>query len=54
MGEQYSIRHLFPGLEEELYEEMEQHGEIRQLPAGTVMLRKGQSIRSAMLILEGS
>lgn len=49
----YSIRQLFPGLEDELYEEMEQYGEIRQMPAGTVLLRKGQTIRSTMLILEG-
>ncbi|MGN6417479.1 MAG: Crp/Fnr family transcriptional regulator [Pseudobacter sp.] len=48
-----SIRQLFPGLEEELYDEMEQHGDIRQIPAGTVLLKKGQTIRSTMLILEG-
>lgn len=49
----YSIRQLFPGLEDGLYEEMEQYGEIRQMPAGSVLLRKGQTIRSTMLILEG-
>ena len=53
MEEQYPIRQLFPGLEEELYHEMEQHGDIRQIPAGTAMLRKGQTIRSTMLILAG-
>ncbi|UPK67020.1 Crp/Fnr family transcriptional regulator [Chitinophaga filiformis] len=53
MEKVYSIRQLFPGLEEGLYEEMEQHGEIRQVPAGAVLLRKGQTIRSTMLILEG-
>lgn len=53
MQEQYSIRQLFPGLEGELYDEMERHGEIKKIPAGTVMLRKGQTIRSTMLILEG-
>ena len=53
MQEKYPVRQLFPGLEEDLYDEIEKHGEIRQLPAGTVMLRKGQPIRSAMLILEG-
>jgi hypothetical protein len=35
------------------YTEIHKHGEIRRIPAGTIMLRKGQSIRSAMLILEG-
>ncbi len=53
MKEQYPIRELFPELEEDLYEEMINHGEIREIPAGTVMLRKGQSIRSTMLILNG-
>lgn len=53
MQEKYPVRQLFPGLEDELYDEIEKYGEIRQLPAGTVMLRKGQPIRSAMLILEG-
>lgn len=53
MQEKYSIRQLFPGLEEELYEEMEQYGDIRDIPAGTTMLRKGQAIRSTMLILKG-
>ena len=51
--EQYALRHIFPGLEEELYEEMEHHGDIREIPAGTAMLRKGQQIRSTMLILKG-
>ncbi|WP_127125137.1 Crp/Fnr family transcriptional regulator [Pseudoflavitalea rhizosphaerae] len=53
MQEQLSIRQIFPGLEDELYEEMEQHGEVRQIPAGTNLLRKGQTIRATMLILEG-
>lgn len=53
MKELNLVRQWFPGLEEELYEEIDRHGEIRHIPAGTVMLRKGQSIRSAILILEG-
>lgn len=53
MEKPYDIRQLFPGLEEALYDEMEQHGDIRHMPAGTTMLRKGQVIRSTMLILEG-
>lgn len=53
MEEQSHIQQLFPGLEEALYEEMMQHGEIREVTAGTIVLRKGQSIRSTMLILEG-
>jgi CRP/FNR family transcriptional regulator len=53
MTEQYPIRQLFPGLEEGLYEEMGRYGAIKEIPAGTTMLRKGQLIRSTMLILEG-
>lgn len=53
MQDHYSIRQLFPGLEEELYEEIDRHGNIREIPAGSVMLRKGQPIRSTMLILDG-
>ena len=53
MQEKYSIRELFPGLEEELYEEMEQYGDIREIHAGKTMLRKGEVIRSTMLILKG-
>ncbi|SHL17397.1 CRP/FNR family transcriptional regulator, anaerobic regulatory protein [Chitinophaga jiangningensis] len=53
MQEQYNIRQLFPGLEEKLYQEMETHGEIRHIAAGDTLLRKGQTIRSTMLILDG-
>jgi len=53
MTEQYPIRQLFPGLEEGLYEEMGRYGAIKEIPAGTTMLRKGQLIRSTMLILDG-
>jgi rhodanese-related sulfurtransferase/CRP-like cAMP-binding protein len=53
MQEQSTFRQLFPGLEEKLYEEIEQQGDIRHIPAGTAMLRKGQTIRSTMLVLEG-
>lgn len=53
MHNNQSIRQLFPGLEEELYNEMELHGDIREVPAGSTLLKKGQTIRSTMLILEG-
>ncbi|WPV64541.1 hypothetical protein [Chitinophaga sp. LS1] len=32
---------------------MEQYGEIREIPAGTVILRKGQPIRYTLLIRQG-
>lgn len=53
MQEHKTLRQLFPGLEEELYNEIDLHGEVRQVQAGTTILRKGQTIRSTMLILEG-
>jgi CRP/FNR family transcriptional regulator len=49
----YSIRDLFPGLEDALYEEITVHGSIKEFQAGTTVLRKGQPIRATMLILEG-
>lgn len=48
-----AIRRVFPGLENELYDEMEKEGDVRDFAAGTILLRKGQAIRSAMLILSG-
>jgi CRP/FNR family transcriptional regulator, anaerobic regulatory protein len=45
---------LFPGLEEELYEEMMKYGEFKNIPEGTVLLRTGQTIRSMMMVLEGA
>ncbi|HEX5152206.1 MAG TPA: Crp/Fnr family transcriptional regulator [Parafilimonas sp.] len=47
------LRRLFPGLEEELYEEMLLHGVIRYAKEGDTLLRTGQNIRSTILILEG-
>ena len=48
-----SLRQLFPGLEEELYNELEQHGSVKEVKAGETLLRVGQTIRSTMLILDG-
>lgn len=48
-----TVQELFPGLDESLYEEMMQYGEIRHFKAGDTILRKGQMIRSAMLVMEG-
>jgi len=53
MEEHYSLTQLFPELEQDLVTEMEQHGEVREIPAGTVILKKGQTIRYTMLILQG-
>ncbi|HEX5153377.1 MAG TPA: Crp/Fnr family transcriptional regulator [Parafilimonas sp.] len=48
------LKKLFPGLEEELYEELMEHGNIKEVKAGNTLLRVGQTIRSTMLLLEGS
>ncbi len=50
---QHQLQELFPHLEEGLYEEMIKYGEIREVPAGTTLLRIGQTIRSTMLVLDG-
>ena len=47
------IKRLFPNLEAELYEEIANHGTIKEVKAGDTLLRVGQTIRSTMLILEG-
>lgn len=47
------IKKLFPGLEEELYHEIQQNATIKEVKAGDTMLRVGQTIRSTMLILDG-
>lgn len=53
MIEKNQIEQLFPGLEEGLYDELIRYGEIKEVPAGTTMLRIGQTIRFTMLVLEG-
>lgn len=53
MEEQNLLRQLFPELEEDLLTALEQHGEIREMSADAVLLKKGQTIRYTMLILKG-
>lgn len=53
MIEQKQIHELFPNLEEGLYEELMKYGDIKEVAAGTTMLKIGQTIRSTMLVLEG-
>lgn len=47
------LKQLFPNLEDELYDEIQQHASIKEVKAGDTMLRVGQTIRSTMLILDG-
>lgn len=48
------IYKLFPQLEPALLEEIEKHSTIKTIPAGEVIIRTGQYVKSTMLILEGS
>lgn len=47
------LKSLFPGLEPDLYAEMERIATVKEISAGTVVLRNGQTIRSAILLVEG-
>ncbi|MBL7683928.1 MAG: Crp/Fnr family transcriptional regulator [Flavipsychrobacter sp.] len=53
MADISNLRELFPGLEEELYDELLQHANIKNIPAGTTILQAGQPIRSMMMVLDG-
>jgi CRP/FNR family transcriptional regulator len=44
---------IFPSFEKDLAAEMVAAGQIRTLQPGEVLMRTGQNIRSAMLVLEG-
>jgi CRP/FNR family transcriptional regulator len=43
------LKQLFPTLEEGLYQEMLEHGAVREVKAGETLLKVGQPIRSIML-----
>ena len=47
------LKTLFPNLEEGLYDELAEHGTIKEVKAGETLLKVGQTIRSTMLILDG-
>jgi len=47
------LKNIFPGLQPKLYEELLQHGTIKQVSAGDTLLKTGQTIRSAMLVVDG-
>lgn len=48
-----NLKQLFPNLEEGLYNELVEHGTVREVKAGETLLKVGQTIRSTMLILDG-
>lgn len=45
---------LFPNWEQGLYEEVMEHATFKTAGAGTILLKKGQNIKSAMLVTEGT
>lgn len=45
---------LFPDWEKELYEEVLEHATFKTAEAGSILLKKGQNIKSAMLVTEGT
>jgi CRP/FNR family transcriptional regulator, anaerobic regulatory protein len=47
------IKNLFPEFEPGLIHSIEDEGVIKEIPAGTIIMRTGQFIRSTMLVLEG-
>lgn len=49
-----TIRRIFPTLEEPLYDEIWDNATIREVKAGETILRVGQTIRSTMLVVEGT
>ena len=48
------LKILFPGLEEGLYDAILENAEIKEVPAGTALLKVGQNIRSTMMVIEGT
>ena len=48
-----SLQILFPNLEEALYNEILEHGTIKEVKEGETLLKAGQTIRSTILILKG-
>lgn len=47
------LKQVFPGLEEELYQQIATHATVKSVKAGDTLLRVGQTIRSTMLIASG-
>jgi CRP/FNR family transcriptional regulator, anaerobic regulatory protein len=48
-----SIHEIFPSFNKELLSGIEAYGEIKEVKAGEILMRKGQYIKNAMLILKG-
>ena len=51
--DKHYLEDLFPNLEPALLEEISSHAVVREVKAGTTLLKLGQNIRSTMLIFDG-
>lgn len=51
--DQAILHKIFPGFEQGLYDEILEHGNLRDFKAGDTLLRVGQPIRSVMIVIEG-
>lgn len=49
----HSLKQIFPGLEDSLYNDLIRHGTIKEVKEGETLLKVGQTIRSTMLIING-
>ena len=52
--DKHQLKQLFPDLEEELYNDLIKYGTFTEVKAGETLLKVGQTIRSTMLIIDGS
>ncbi len=49
-----ALKNIFPDWEDGLYEAILKEAELKEAKAGTTMLKMGQNIKSAMLVVEGT
>jgi CRP/FNR family transcriptional regulator len=49
-----ALKNIFPDWEDGLYEAIIEKAELRSAQAGTTLLKMGQNIKSAMLVVEGT
>jgi CRP/FNR family transcriptional regulator len=49
-----ALKKLFPDWEDGLYEAIVKEAELKQAKAGDILLKMGQNIKSAMLVVEGT
>jgi len=48
------LRLKFPGIEPELLQEISDHSEVREVEAGEILIRTGQHLSSAIIVLRGA